>query len=81
MLLPWSDVFRNIMMPVEVKNLPRAEYMAHAMALLKMTGLEGFEKKYPWKLSGGMQQRVSVCHALMHDPKIVLMDRSARSTR
>jgi NitT/TauT family transport system ATP-binding protein len=44
------------------------------MALLKMTGLAGFERKYPWQLSGGMQQRVSICRALVHDPKIVLMD-------
>jgi len=74
MLLPWRNVFSNVMMPVEVKNLPRAEYEARAMALLKMTGLIGFEKKYPWQLSGGMQQRVSICRALVHDPKIVLMD-------
>jgi NitT/TauT family transport system ATP-binding protein len=74
MLLPWRDVFRNVMMPVEVKNLPRAVYTARAMALLKMTDLEGFEKKFPWQLSGGMQQRVSICRALVHDPKIVLMD-------
>src|SRR5215510_15220512 len=45
MLLPWRDVFRNVLMPVEVKNLPRAEYQARAMALLKMAGLEGFERK------------------------------------
>jgi NitT/TauT family transport system ATP-binding protein len=44
------------------------------MALLKMTGLEGFENKHPWQLSGGMQQRVSICRALVHDPKIILMD-------
>jgi NitT/TauT family transport system ATP-binding protein len=74
MLLPWRDVFRNVMMPVEVKNLPRAEYQARAMALLKMVGLEGFEHKYPWQLSGGMQQRAAICRALVHDPKIILMD-------
>jgi NitT/TauT family transport system ATP-binding protein len=74
MLLPWRDVFRNVMMPVEVKNLPRAEYESRAMALLKMVGLEGFERKYPWQLSGGMQQRAAICRALVHDPKILLMD-------
>lgn len=74
MLLPWRSVFRNVMMPVEVKGLPRAEYEVRAQALLKMVGLEGFERKYPWQLSGGMQQRASICRALVHDPKIVLMD-------
>jgi NitT/TauT family transport system ATP-binding protein len=74
LLLPWRDIFRNVMMPVEVKGLPRGEYEERARALLKMVGLEGFEHKYPWQLSGGMQQRASICRALVHDPKIVLMD-------
>jgi len=74
MLLPWRSVFRNVMMPVEVKGLPKAQYEERARALLKMVGLEGFESKYPWQLSGGMQQRASICRALVHDPKIVLMD-------
>jgi NitT/TauT family transport system ATP-binding protein len=74
MLLPWRSVFRNVMMPVEVKGLPTAEYSARARALLKMVGLQEFENKYPWQLSGGMQQRASICRALVHDPKIVLMD-------
>jgi NitT/TauT family transport system ATP-binding protein len=62
------------MMPVEVKGLPAGEYRQRALVLLKMVGLAGFENKYPWQLSGGMQQRVSICRALVHDPKIVLMD-------
>jgi NitT/TauT family transport system ATP-binding protein len=74
LLLPWRSVLRNIMMPVEVKGLPREPYLARAHALLKMVSLEGFEKKYPWQLSGGMQQRASICRALIHDPRIVLMD-------
>ena len=74
LLLPWRDVLSNVLMPVEVKGLPRAEYEARALALLKMVGLSGFERKYPYQLSGGMQQRVSICRALVHDPKIVLMD-------
>src|SRR5437868_14585964 len=74
LLLPWRSVFRNVLMPVEVKGLPRAEYESRARALLKMVGLQGFENKYPWQLSGGMQQRASICRALVHDPKIVLMD-------
>src|SRR6266404_4279864 len=52
----------------------RHEYLPRAMALLKLVGLEGFEKKLPWQLSGGMQQRASICRALVHDPKIMLMD-------
>jgi NitT/TauT family transport system ATP-binding protein len=74
MLLPWRSVLRNVMMPVEVKNLPRSIYQGRAAALLRMVGLAGFEQKYPWQLSGGMQQRVAICRALVHDPKIVLMD-------
>jgi NitT/TauT family transport system ATP-binding protein len=74
MLLPWRSVFRNVMMPVEVKGLPRDVFESRAHALIKMVGLQDFERKYPWQLSGGMQQRVSICRALVHDPKIVLMD-------
>jgi NitT/TauT family transport system ATP-binding protein len=74
LLLPWRSVFRNVMMPVEVKGLPRRAYEERAHALLKMVGLDGFEDKYPYQLSGGMQQRASICRALVHDPKIVLMD-------
>jgi len=74
MLLPWRSVFRNVMMPVEVKGLPRDVYESRAHALIKMVGLHDFERKHPWQLSGGMQQRVSICRALVHDPKIVLMD-------
>jgi NitT/TauT family transport system ATP-binding protein len=74
LLLPWRSVFQNVMMPVEVKGLPRKAYAERAHALLKMVGLAGFEDKYPYQLSGGMQQRASICRALVHDPKIVLMD-------
>src|SRR6188472_4519825 len=74
LLLPWRSVMQNVMMPVEVKNLPRDSYRKRAAELLRMVGLGGFEEKYPWQLSGGMQQRASICRALVHDPKIVLMD-------
>ena len=74
LLLPWRSVLGNIMMPVEVKGLPKAQYLERAHSLLKMVSLQGFEKKYPWQLSGGMQQRASICRALIHDPRIVLMD-------
>ena len=74
MLLPWRSVLRNVMMPIEIKGLPRRDYEARAHELLRMTGLTDFAHKLPWQLSGGMQQRVSICRALVHDPKIVLMD-------
>ncbi len=74
LLLPWRRVLANVMMPVEVKGLPRAEYEQRARELIRMVGLEGFEQKYPWQLSGGMQQRAAICRALVHNPQIVLMD-------
>ena len=74
LLLPWRRVLENVMMPVEVKGLPVEEYRKRALNLIKMVGLDGFERKYPWQLSGGMQQRAAICRALVHDPKIVLMD-------
>ncbi|WNV09255.1 ABC transporter ATP-binding protein [Tardiphaga sp. 709] len=74
LLLPWRNIINNVLMPIDMKNLPRAQYMDRAKELLKMVGLEGFEKKLPWQLSGGMQQRASICRALVHDPKIMMMD-------
>ncbi|MFL5203323.1 ABC transporter ATP-binding protein [Microvirga tunisiensis] len=73
-LLPWRSVLRNVMMPVEVRKLDRETHLARARKLLSMAGLEDFQAKYPWQLSGGMQQRAAICRALVHDPKIVLMD-------
>jgi NitT/TauT family transport system ATP-binding protein len=74
LLLPWRSVLANVMLPIDMKRLPRAQYRQRAMELLKLVGLEGFEKKLPWQLSGGMQQRASICRALVHDPRIMLMD-------
>ncbi len=74
LLLPWRSVFRNVMMPAEVKRLPRAAHEQRARDLLRLTGLEAFATKYPWQLSGGMQQRAAICRALVHDPSILLMD-------
>ena len=74
LLLPWRNILANVMLPIDMKRLPRDEYLPRAKALLKLVGLEGFEKKLPWQLSGGMQQRASICRALVHDPKIMLMD-------
>jgi NitT/TauT family transport system ATP-binding protein len=73
-LLAWRSVLRNVMLPIEVRRLDRATYLERARALIRMAGLDGFEEKYPWQLSGGMQQRAAICRALVHDPKIVLMD-------
>jgi NitT/TauT family transport system ATP-binding protein len=74
LLLPWRNILANVMLPIDMKKLPREKFLARAKSLLKMVGLEGFEKKLPWQLSGGMQQRASICRALVHDPKIMLMD-------
>jgi NitT/TauT family transport system ATP-binding protein len=74
LLLPWRNILNNVLMPIDMKNLSRETYTPRARELLKMVGLEGFEKKLPWQLSGGMQQRASICRALVHDPKIMMMD-------
>jgi NitT/TauT family transport system ATP-binding protein len=74
LLLPWRNILGNVMLPIDMKKLPREKFLDRAKSLLKMVGLEGFERKLPWQLSGGMQQRASICRALVHDPKIMLMD-------
>jgi NitT/TauT family transport system ATP-binding protein len=74
LLLPWRNILNNVLMPIDMKSLSREKYIPRAKELLKMVGLEGFEKKLPWQLSGGMQQRASICRALVHDPKIMMMD-------
>ena len=73
-LLPWRNVLQNTLLPVEVQNLDRKIYTERAHSLLHMVGLSGFERKYPLELSGGMQQRVSITRALVHDPAVLLMD-------
>jgi NitT/TauT family transport system ATP-binding protein len=73
-LLPWRTVLDNVLLPVEILNLDRKRYRARAEELLALTGLEGFEGRRPYELSGGMQQRVSLCRALVHDPSLLLMD-------
>lgn len=73
-LLEWRDTLSNVMLQAEGRKLDRAEYEKRARALLKSVGLEGFEKKYPNSLSGGMRQRVSICRALLHNPPHLLMD-------
>ncbi|HEX3789879.1 MAG TPA: ABC transporter ATP-binding protein [Pseudonocardiaceae bacterium] len=73
-LMPWLKIVDNVLMPAKVLRLPKAESVRRAHELLEMTGLAGFEKKYPRQLSGGMQQRVSIARALLHDPELLLMD-------
>jgi NitT/TauT family transport system ATP-binding protein len=73
-LLPWRSVIDNVMLPVEVMKLDKEPYRERARTLLALTGLEGFESARPYELSGGMQQRVALCRALVHDPTVLLMD-------
>jgi NitT/TauT family transport system ATP-binding protein len=73
-LLPWRTILDNVMLPAEVQGLNLKAARERAMHLLHMVRLDGFEHKLPRQLSGGMQQRASIARALLHDPKILLMD-------
>jgi len=73
-LFPWRTVLDNVLLPVDVQRLGRARYTAVALELLGLVGLDGFDRRYPWELSGGMQQRVALTRALIHDPAMLLMD-------
>jgi NitT/TauT family transport system ATP-binding protein len=73
-LLPWRTVLDNILFPIEILRRPRGQYRAEAERLIALVGLGGFERSVPRELSGGMQQRVSICRALIHDPSLLLMD-------
>jgi NitT/TauT family transport system ATP-binding protein len=73
-LFPWRTVLDNVMLPVEVQGLPREAHLKSALALLELVGLKDFESRYPWELSGGMQQRVAIVRGLVHDPALLLMD-------
>jgi NitT/TauT family transport system ATP-binding protein len=80
-LLPWRRTLENILLPLEIvqphRRRLRAEkgaYVAKVEALLKQVGLEGMGVKYPWELSGGMQQRASLCRALIHEPQLLMLD-------
>jgi NitT/TauT family transport system ATP-binding protein len=80
-LLPWRTTLDNVLLPLEIvepyrsnSRARRAEYEAKARKLLHSVGLGGYEEKFPWQLSGGMQQRASICRALIHEPKMLLLD-------
>ena len=73
-LFPWRTVLGNVMLPLQIQGRPKAEAESVAREHLDRVGLTGFERKYPWQLSGGMQQRVSIARALGFEPKILMMD-------
>ena len=80
-LLPWRTTVDNVLLPLEIVEPYRStfkpkkkEYVERARKLLQKVGLAGYEDKFPWQLSGGMQQRASICRALIHEPKMLLLD-------
>lgn len=73
-LFPWRTVIDNVMLPLEIMGVQRSDRLAKAKAQLALVNLSGFESRFPWQLSGGMQQRASIARALSFDPGLLLMD-------
>ena len=73
-LMPWRTALKNITLPLEMQGLNASMARQRAADLIRLVGLEGFERSYPHELSGGMAQRVAIARALVHDPKILLLD-------
>src|SRR5262249_54441369 len=74
LLLKWRRVIDNVLLPAEILRLPVAQSPARARDLPALGGLKGHEARSPYELSGGMQQRAAIARALIHDPKLILMD-------
>jgi NitT/TauT family transport system ATP-binding protein len=74
LLLKWRRILENVLLPAEILGLEKEKASRRAKELLDLVGLSGYEDKYPYELSGGMQQRAAIARALVHDPKLVLMD-------
>ena len=73
-LLDWRDALSNVLLQAEMRDQDRRAWEPRARELLRLVGLDGMERKFPWELSGGMRQRVAICRALLHDPPLLLMD-------
>jgi NitT/TauT family transport system ATP-binding protein len=74
LLLKWRRIIDNVLLPAEILGLPMEASRTRARDLLQLVGLKGAEDKFPYELSGGMQQRAAIARALIHDPKLILMD-------
>lgn len=73
-LMPWRNVLDNIMLPLELSGMAKAESRKKGQEMIELVGLQGFESSYPGELSGGMEQRVAIARALIHDPELLLLD-------
>lgn len=74
LLFPWRTVLENVLLQADVRNRRRADFRDKAIALLTQVGLSEFQDRVPKELSGGMRQRVAICRAILHDPRLLLMD-------